>query len=125
MDTLAALRRLTTAGCSPDQADAIVAVVQDGVTGIPSTLEVRNFALNINANIEELRTDMHRSFDAFRLEMQEEFRRLHGRMDRLDDRLDDRLLLQDRALQGTTRLAWGMAGLAGLAGAVVLFALLR
>lgn len=79
---------------------------------------LREFVLSIALKLEQLRTDMHRSVDAFRLEMQEEFRRLHSRI----DRLEDRLLLHDRTLTTTTRLA-GLT--AGVALAVSLFALLR
>lgn len=118
MDTLATARKLQAAGLPPEHAQAITEAIQDGSSAVPSSLELRTFVLNINANIEQLRSEMHRAFDAFRAEIAEEFRRVHTRI----DRLDERLLVHERALLTTARLV-GLT--AGLALAVSLFALLR
>lgn len=82
---------------------------------LPTAAQLREFVLQSDLNTAHLRADIHHAFDTFRTEMQAEFGRVHARFDAVDQRfgrLDERLLLHERTLLTTTRLAWLMAGLA-------------
>ena len=90
MDTYAAIQRLQAHGLSLEQAEDILAVLQDALEPVPSQPELRAFVLEQDRNVERLRGEMHQEFSRLRSELAQlrsdltqEFGRVHTALEAL------------------------------------------
>ena len=77
MDTYAAVQRLQAHGLTVEQAEDILAVLQDALAPVPSQPELRAFVLEQDRNLERLRGEMHQEFSRLRSDLLQEFGRVH------------------------------------------------
>lgn len=83
MDTYAAVQRLQAHGLSLEQAEDILAVLQDALAPVPTQPELRAFVLEHDRNLERLRGEMHQEFSRLRSELLQEFGRVHTALEAL------------------------------------------
>ena len=69
MDTYAAVQRLQAHGLTVEQAEDILAVLQDALAPVPSQPELRAFVLEQDRNLERLRGEMHQEFSRLRSDL--------------------------------------------------------
>ncbi len=84
-DTLSAVRRLEDNGFSAEKAEAITAVVREGITGgIATKADLAQLEAKMDGRIDRLEAKMDGRIDRFEAKMD-------GRIDRLEAKMDGRI----------------------------------